>query len=879
MKGILRVSVAVLISVGIVAVLVLLLSVGSEWIAREVTGAGNGSTEGATGGGEEVVDSQADDGVLFTMESMYYRMPAETEGDVETLVTGDTTVVHQNGTSRITNPVVVLSQPGQAQDASFGEVRLTAKSAVFDQEKRTIRLHDSVKAEGSDFDIAADDVYYVEAERSITSPVPVELNRYRLGAEGERVLAMTVTGNGLEADLIYRTVFVRANVKTMLFGVSGDFMMGSGLDAGGQKAVEVVITSDGPMTYDHLKRKASFETNVVAKSGNKTLEAQRLVFDFGKSERTGELQIAGVTAEGDVTFQFPGQKATGQKLEWANVTQAGTLTGQPAVLEQPDFRISGGKLTFLRLNSRFDVEGPGNLLWSPPQGKAAKAKVPTLSGTQGGDRERAPSAPIPLAADKPVKVVWQGLMNYDATSRIARFQNGVKAAQGSDSLLCDALGLQFSDQNRALLQVVAEGNVHGVQTDGTSWHNVECDVAQWDTQAGTIELSASEGKHATVSSGDGKLVSSQATFHPAEGTFDCPGAGTLMLAAGRDESGKKTAEPLTVRWQESMSFHRQPDRFAEFHGAVEAGRPGGKASAEHLRVDFDDQMNALTITATKNAVLEVRRQAAAGQTTTDHTEAGTGEVPSFLSLDEGTTDWRVSGEVLIGEPPKNLLHAPGAGLLELLREGRPNDTVQWTDQMTSSFAELSAGFEGEVDARFSGSRLQCEKLGLEFNEGRQLRYVSAKENVRFQTPGEQPWQLRSESAEAVFIADSVLSQVIAQKKVVVQDASRTLACQVMKLFFEQTEGQGRPSLSQANASGDVSVHYKESKEGPIDASCDRLEWDSKTDDYTLTGNPAELKQGGYGIQHDEIVIDRTTGRMLAREGSKPAAASVEGELR
>ena len=138
--------------------------------------------------------------------------------------------------------------------------------------------------------------------------------------------------------------------------------------------------------------------------------------------------------------------------------------------------------------------------------------------------------------------------------------------------------------------------------------------------------------------------------------------------------------------------------------------------------------------------------------------------------------------------------------------------------------------------------------------------------------------MRAESAKAVFAAGSVLSEVIARNKVVVQDASRTLNCQLMTLFFEQIEGQEDTSISRARAEEDVSVHYRESEEGPLDALCDMLEWDSKTDNYTLTGDPAELKRGGISTYAPQIVIHRSTGRVDLPLGKTPVGTTVEGEL-
>ena len=129
---------------------------------------------------------------------------------VEAVITGSSATKQGTGAWDICRPLVVLTQKGQEAEGWLGEVRLTADSAEVDVRSGTIELSGSVKAEGSDFDIAADDVKYVAATSSISSTSPVEVNRYRLGARGTKTLAMKVNGTGMDVDIILKKVVCRS---------------------------------------------------------------------------------------------------------------------------------------------------------------------------------------------------------------------------------------------------------------------------------------------------------------------------------------------------------------------------------------------------------------------------------------------------------------------------------------------------------------------------------------------------------------------------------------------------------------------------------------------------------------------------------------------
>ncbi len=836
---------------------------------------------------EAVAPSGEDPTITLEAKEFIHEIRSEDNGDLEAVITGEKFFVEGEKIYRIIAPLIVAHVRGESteelKEVSVEEVRLTAKQAVYDETRGIIRLYDSVKAEGSDFDILTDNATYLPAKRSVSSADPVVLHRYRFDPQGKKVVAMKVTGRGLTVDLPLRKMIILKDPKTVLYNVSEDFMMSAAPLPTEREPYDIVITAGGTLTYEHPPRRATFQKDVVVltTSGDKELHADRLDITLGQNHKTDRLELSDIEAEGSVTFRFQDQLAAGDRLVWQNLTQAGVLSGEPAVVTTQELRITGGELTLFRVNMRFEVRGPGKLVWSSPEPEEPEAGA-AAPEPPAARKDREPVSPVPLFSTAPIEVLWQESMTYDEPDRTAAFNKGVIAIQESSKLLCDVLKIHFRADGEGVEQVVAAGQVRASQLVEGAERKVVCDRAVWEGQSGVVRLFAEEGGQVTVSSADQKLVSSQVSFDPERGAFECPAAGELVLSEVRGLEDEQTLEPITVRWQKSMRFQGDPERFADFSGDVEVYRPSEKVTAQVLRVEFNEDMEPLKITAKEKAVLEVRRKPEpetsepGGAESAGSEEAAPPEDELALpSFDDEVAMWRLSSEIIVAEPPKKVLGTPAAGLLELLRPDRENDSIRWADSMTASLEELFAQFEGDVVADFSGSELQCKTLRVEFDETKELRRINADGDVGFGASGENPWRLSASTAEAIFAPGSILHQLIARKDVEVQDAERTIKCQLLKLSLECAEGSTRPALSGAVATTDVVISYR--GESELQALCDRLDWDSKADTYTLIGKPAEVRRGGVRMRAKLIFLDRKSGDWSLPKGAEPEII-IEGEV-
>jgi lipopolysaccharide export system protein LptA len=469
-------------------------------------------------------------------------------------------------------------------------------------------------------------------------------------------------------------------------------------------------------------------------------------------------------------------------------------------------------------------------------------------------------------------------MRYDAVEGEAIFSGEVVAQGGKDDLRCKELELRFDkdDQGDQVLGTVsAVGNVRGVQTIAGEQRFVECDRAVWNSPTGAVSLWADKGKEVTVSSKGMRLVAAKADFQPDGKMLKCDGPGSLALAEDDGTDERPDAEPIEVRWSRSMLFSETGNRYAEFEGQVTAFRPGEKISADRMRVGFDADMNAAKITATGNAVLEVRGQpdipaGEAEEKEPAEAPKGPAEADVLFAMPTvrgGATHWRLSGDEIVGEPAKDLLRVPGPGELEVLGDEAESDVLHWSDRMTIDLGKLYAQFEGKVDGVFSGSTISCDRvLRLDFNEAHELRHIDAKGSVSLQTVGEESWQLLAQEAEAIFAAKNVLDHIIARGQVDVKDQERSLLTDTLVLYVASPADGKEPELDRAVATGNVSVRYDEKN---IEADGEELMWNAKEEKYTLKGSPARVRSSGATWEGLVIYLDRPSGVMSMPRGTRP----------
>lgn len=844
-----------------------------EWVRQNVLhqtpgdGGGGGNASNRAEGPEEETGQEEPEDVKFTLKEFSREMRGEKSGEVEARVSGEKFVRQREDLYHILSPVVTSlmeTMAGEGEvDVQMDRVRLTAENAVFDESKSEVELHNSVTARGKDFRITTERVTYNAASQKVSGTRLVRMERYRTGPDGQKSLSMVVTGRGLEGDLVLRSVTVPASVEATLLGVSEDFMAsGEPADTeeedGGQK---IVIRSEGPMTYKDGTRQVIFQQNVRVSTGGKILRAERLEVNLGENKGEERLSVTGVTATENVRMKFRDQVATGVKLVWQNVTQAGVLTGEPARLEGSRFSITGNKLTFVRLDNRLQVQGAGRLVRKAVGG----GKKPA---------EDDPAGSMPLSADAPIEVTWSGGMTYEAAGPHARFEKDVHARQADSDLTCDYLDLRFGQNNRLQQVRARDGVVVREKRDGVErW--MKCAEAAWEAEEGVIRMKAAEKEQVAVQAGEEKLFSPIVHYAPETNMFDCPAPGRLLISGRPATEEQGGRDPMEVTWKESMHYDRSGEPKATFRGGVQVVQPERSLSAQTLHVMFNEERRPVRIAGEGDAVLEVRRAK-------KESEGGAAEEPEQKEEESSEdvlvpagagTDWRLKADRMVGLLSEDRLEVPVEGDLEVLRPDAENDWIRWKDRMHADFEESYARFDGNVRARFGGSELESGALRLDFNEERELRHINCIENVHFRSVGEQPWTLEARSAEAIFAPGSVLSQIIARDDVVVHDAQRRLRSQFLTLFFRRQKGTDQQALSRAVARRNVRVRY--TGDTDLNATCERLDWDAESDRYRLTGDPARLTKEDMELDGETIVVDRRSGRVSLPGGKTPGRTAIE----
>jgi lipopolysaccharide transport protein LptA len=793
----------------------------------------------------------------------FERAIKEDDGE-ESIIRGSEAVLLKNDVYEIKNPVLITfikTEPKEeGGESSLERVTLTAEMAEFYEKNEKVELHGSVKAIGSDFAIFTERVLYNPQDRSIASDERVHMRRFGSSYEEGSEADIDIKGKGLDVDMILHKFTVREDVHAIFWNVSEDFLSSSsagvkdgdkGDDPGGQK---VVITSEGAMVYEHGLNRVTFRDDVVVVTEDKTVKSDVFVVNMAKGKEKKNLEIKEVVAEGNARLILPEQTLSGAKMVWQSLTQTGVLTGDYAKITTPDMEIRGQKVTFYKLDDRFRVEGAGKLVWNSED---------DLEAGDGGSEG-------PLAAGGRLTVVWDEDMAYRVRDNLAVFRGNVVAEQGDTILKCSKLQVEFGGEQKDLQKLEGEGDLW-LRPEGKDGRTVTGHRLTWEQGDNTVKIFGNEEVEARVQEGENEIFGEQIDYNPSEDVFECSGAGRLILPGGTRGDGD--GEPLEVHWRDSMFYSqtgKQP--YAEFHGQVEAYQPGRHIVGEILQVHFDENSTPLKIIVEGNAGVRVYDEP---QEVVDKEEAGeevTGEEGSHKSSSPSGKDvfgfgegmgenWELKSEQIIGYPEEDNIEAFGEGELTLLQDDGSGDRIAWSKAMDISFDKTEANFYGDVDARFSGTELRCAELKLDFDSARELRHVSAEGAVYFRTTGENEWVLESENASAVFAPGGILHQVIARGNVRVRDMNRRLRSEFLILFFESPKAEeGKVQLKKADAREDVSVVYTGDIE--LKADGDRLQWDSKDDNYRLYGSPAKLIRQGLVTGGEDIIFKRPTGDIV-----------------
>ncbi|KPK59726.1 MAG: hypothetical protein AMK73_08465 [Planctomycetes bacterium SM23_32] len=799
----------------------------------------------------------------------------------EAVVEGDRAVLRDKIYDVLLPIVLVNLWPadGEPLDVELEKVRVKAERAELDEEHGVVKLFGDVTATGEDFQILTDSVVYRVTDRSLTSNDPVRLQKDTTDAEGNRKPALVVMGRGMAVDLRMGHMTILEEVEARLHGVSEDFLAAELEEPdGAEDTRDVVITSKGRLLYEHLAHKVSFADHVHVLSGERELGCDQLTILLGESEGSDRLEVSDIVATGGVELNYLHQVARGQKLEWHNVTQTGVLTGEdgrPASMTTPEFEMAGGRLTFYRVNDRFHAEGPGTLRW--------KATGPEPAAEAPAQVEAWGVGPLDLSSGQPVRISWQSSMTYHVAERIASFQGQVVAHQQSSSLACEQLALTLEPDGGQIQKVEAGGGVCMHDETGEQGREVLCDRLVWDARKDRIELIAAEGQTVSVAVGPHTITSRDVVFNNADRVLECPVAGRLAVRSSPRPEGlgaeAAEAEPIEVVWQDRMSFHQQAAPQASFSGQVAASRGNHVMKGDRLRVEFNADMEPLTIVATGNAVLDVLAELAETGRALPVGRASEGAAPGGeAAAAPGTASvegerWHLDSQELVIEIPPELIRSQTGGSLSVLRGEATTGAIACEGALLLDFAQNVARFSGNVNAEVSGTLLRSDDLKLDFDDARNLRHIWAEGNVRFAQQREGAWQLECDSAEAIFAAQSELREVIARSSVEVRDERRVLTSQLMQLFLGKVEGEPQPVLQRAVWQEDVLISYVQDER--IEGAGDRLEWTRDDDTYVLTGDPqASLRRGALMVLNDKILVDRPSGRLSLPPGARPVRTVV-----
>jgi len=760
------------------------------------------------------------------------------------------------------SPVVDLIAPpedGTQLDVQVHNVRITAQMANVARDHSSLRLFKDVTACGKGFQIATASVVYSTKNRTLTSNDTVRIQRNREGEGDPGTPAMVVTGEGLFVDATIEDMSILKNVEARLYNVSEDFLADAAVpdEPAAEVLSDVLITCAGQMNYQHPARRVVFHNAVRADWGGKTLNCDKLTIVLAEAEGTDSLQVEQVVASGSVQLSHERQIARGETLNWHNVTQTAALTGQPAVLSTAELELTGRELTLYRVNVRFQSEGAGTLYWKAP---APEPQAPKSQPTQSAFG----LGPMGLTNNAPISVTWNDAMKYDRDEQRAVFNGAVSASQGGLTLDCDQLLIEFGAGASRIGKVQADGHVKMHDALSAPGRDVLCERLLWDATRDTVELTAPEGGLVNVTAGRNVIASERVALDNRAGTLACLAPGELTAAAGpqeREGPDGQAAPPLSVKWQESMRFCERPSPKANFRGQVVARRGPQQIRGESLDVDFDPDMNVLRALAGGGAVIDIRSRP---QRPSD--AAG----PALPGVAEVEADhWHLEAREVTILPPEDVLASETAGALTVLSKGVTTATIRWNKNMRVSLPGGFAHFQGQTKANVSGAELQSDSLKLDFTPERKPRHIWAEGSVQFVSRSEDGWQLRSDSAEAVFDAQGELRQVIARGHVQVQDPAYTLTSEVLTLHTAPDEQQDKPVLIE-RAVAERNVHVRYLTEGELETGGDRLEWERRTDIFVLTGEPeAYWRYGDLRHRSPRMLFDRATGRMHSPPSSRP----------
>ena len=795
----------------------------------------------------------------------------------------------QKKTYKIVAPLllskVTKSDAGKGKlDVQLNEVRLRAERATWLEGEGIVHLYDHVKAEGEDFDISTQDVTYKINDRMLVSHSPITLRKYRTDSSGRKSLAMRITGDGLSVDLTMQKVVIQKDPVARLYDVSEDFLAGDADQGSGKDLSDAVVTAEKELTYEHASGDVTFSGAVKAVFGNKELRCEKLVLNVGENQKDGTMDITEITAQGDVRFEYGNEIAQGHKLVWKTVTQNCVLTGDEASVRTPEFRMTGKRLSFFRLNSRFQAKGAGQLHWIPPR-SAAEMKVQESSA----DSERESLSRVPaFQKDAPVRISWQKAMTYDKAERRALFDGDIEVEQANTRMEGDTLNIAFSPEEGQLQEVSAQGNVRLTQDVKKGRRNFSCHRVVWNAKDKTVTLKEADDKNVKISGMGQELTAPEITFYAGKDKIHCPAAGSMAIKGVGTEGESDGAGTITVKWHKSMDFERSSNAIAVFQGGVTARRGAHQISGERLTVNFnqdtkptrivvsgDGAMRAVTDGKAKTEPAKPQNQTNKGQNE-DYAESVKALSSGLAGMGGGSSGWELLCPEFALELEKNSIAASRGGTLNFTEKDNQN-SIRWSTKMKVSGDEKFAYFEGGVNARMSGAFLQSESLRVEFDGKGELRDTKAEGNVVFSAREHGGWKMKCSTCEAFFVGDSALRQIVARDEVEVTGDNIGVDADQLQLFFKEMGPDNELTRTRAIARRNVVVRHRGKDE--LQATGDLLVWSREDDRYVLVGDPyAEVSRGDVKIRNEKIIMDGKNMSLSAPKGGTPVETEVQTDL-
>lgn len=232
------------------------------------------------------------------------------------------------------------AEPGGAQTGPMRTAYLTASVAQMQQESRRVRMEHDVTIHTSDgLWLSSPLLYWLPDRNELTTEQPVRLETDHMllraqGATGHTTLKQAVFLRDIELVL-------NPTSETPLFapGPPGA-LAGAGAPAAGQSSPgthapgqsrHVIITCDGPLTFDYTRDIATFKQNVHVKDGDTDLYSDTLVAHLDQQTRV----IRYAEATGRVRITQGPNTAYGKRAVYEPRDSRVTLLGSPSLMVYP----------------------------------------------------------------------------------------------------------------------------------------------------------------------------------------------------------------------------------------------------------------------------------------------------------------------------------------------------------------------------------------------------------------------------------------------------------------------------------------------------------------------------------------------------------------